>query len=557
MMQFTRTLRHIAAIAALLIAGSGQARAQAPAPGSLIQPAGETPIQLARAQVRIEVLRVKAASNDLPPVAHIRSAFGLRNPTGAPVSQTIQLLLAETEGDPELEGAVLTLRGRPLPLMVTLVPRPDGAQTRLASAALLFPAGAELPLATEYFAQSAARLPYGRFRYLLSTGAGWAGPIESVEFVLDLPYPANAENVLLAHSSPGGSFVGGRVRWRFEALEPAADDTFFVTVLSPTVWERILAARRVTRLRPRSAQAWRALAQAYLSAVYVEGDGPQLGVDFVPQMEDAYRRAQTYAPASARLHAEFAQALLSLYPRDLPADVFEKLLAALSAALARDPRDALTQQVIAVLRERLTQRAQGTGPEAELARQQLAQLEQRLGGGATPTPEPATPTFTPVPTATPTPDAGEATPATPTPGAEAATPTPDIGEATLIPLPTPTPDAAAATPTAEPPAATDAPLLPTETPPADEATPTAAPDAALAVTDVAVPTAVVTLPGARAPTDAPAGPVVSAPVGLLLLALAYVLGGLTVYLIHSIRARRDRAQAEALILASSKDEDED
>jgi threonine dehydrogenase-like Zn-dependent dehydrogenase len=91
----------------------------------------------------------------------------------------------------------------------------------------------------------------------------------------------------------------------------------------------------------------------------------------------------------------------------------------------------------------------------------------------------------------------------------------------------------------------------------EEATPEATPDAALAVTDVPVPTAVVTLPGARAPTDAPAGPVVSAPIGLLLLALAYVLGGLTVYLIHSIRARRDRAQAEALILASSKDEDED
>jgi len=554
-MQFARTLRHVAVIAALLIVGSDQARAQAPAPGSLIQPAGETPIQLARAQVRIEVLRAKAAANDLPPVAHVRSTFVLRNPSSAAVSQTVQLLLAESEGAPELEGAVMTLRRRPLPLSIALVPRPDGVPARLASAALLLPAGREVPLATEYFAQSVAQPPYGRFRYLLSTGGGWAGPIASVEFVLDLPYPANAQNVLLTHASPGGSFVGGQVRWRFEALEPAADDVFFVTVLSPVVWERILAARRAAQLRPGSAQAWRALAQAYLSAIYVEGDGPQLGVHFIPLMEEAYQRAQARAPASARLHAEFAQALLSLYPRDLPTDVFEKILAALRAALARDPRDALTQQVIAALRERLARRAQGTGPEAETARRQLAQLEQLLGGGATPTPEPATPTFTPVPTATPTPDAGEATPATPTPGAEVATPTPEVGEATLIPLPTPTSEAA--TPTAEPPAATDTPPLPTAPPPVEEATPEATPDAALAVTDVPVPTAVVTLPGARAPTDAPAGPVVSAPVGLLLLALAYVLGGLTVYLIHSIRARRDRAQAEALILASSKDEDED
>jgi hypothetical protein len=555
-MSFARTLRHIAVIAALLIVGQSPARAQAPAPGSLIQPAEETPIQLARAQVRIEVLRAKSAADGPSPVAQVRSTFILRNPGTAAVSQTVQLLLAESERGPELEGAVMTLRRRPLPLLIDSVPRPDSGLARVASAALLLPASSEVPLVTEYFAQSAAQPPYGRFRYLLSTGGGWAGPIESVEFILSLPYPANAENVLLEHSSPGGRFLGGQVRWRFEALEPAADQVFFVTVLSPATWERILAARRAVQLRPRSAQAWRALARAYLSAIYVAEDGPQLGVGFIPLMEDAYRRAQARAPASARLHAEFAQALLSLYPRDLPAEVFEKILAALRVALARDPRDALTQQVIAALRERLAKRAQGTGPEAETARQQLAQLEQLLSIGATPTPAPTTTpmpetltvTLAPTVTLTPEPEAPTITPA----------PTmPDVGEATPTALPTPTPNAETATPTAELPAATDATPLPTEPPPADEATPTAAPDAALAVTDVPVPTAVVTLPVARAPTDAPAGPLVSLPVGLLLLALAYVLGGLTVYLIHSVRARRDRAQAEAPILASSKDEDKD
>jgi len=562
-MQFVRTLRYIVAIAALLIAGPGSAYAQRaePAPGSLIQPAGETPVQLTRAQARIQVLRVKGATDDLPPVAHVRSAFALRNPTGALISQTVQLLLAEADGAPELEGALVTLRGRPLPLLIALAPRPDGAPARLASADVTLPAGGEVSLTTEYFAQSAAQPPYGRFRYLLYTGAAWSGAIESVEFALALPYAATAENVLLEHSSPGGQFVAGQARWRLEVFEPATGDAFFVTVLSPVVWERIVAARRAAQLRPLSPAAWRALAQAYLSAVYVEGDGPRLGAHFVPLMEDAYRRAQAYAPGSASLHAEFAQALLRLYPRSLPADVFEKVLAALRAALARDPQDALTQQVIAGLRERLAQQAQGDGPEAEIARQQLAQLDQLTGSQATPvlpTDAPISlPTETPPPTLEP-----EATPTavspTLTPAIDSATPT--------APLPTLEPEA---TPTAVSPMLTPAinsatPTLPTDgapttptaelvaatTPAAEEATP----NGALAVTEVAIPTAVVTLPGARTPPDAPAGFV---PSGLLVLALAYLFGGLTTLLIHGILARSDRAKAEALILASSKDQDDD
>jgi len=554
-MRFVRTLRYIIAIAALLIAGPGSAYAQRaePAPGSLIQPAGETPVQLTRAQARIQVLRVKGATDDLPPVAHVRSAFALRNPTGAPISQTIQLLQAEADGAPELEGALVTLRGRPLPLLIALVPRPDGAPARLASADVVLPAGGEVSLTAEYFAQSSAQPPYGRFRYLLYTGAAWAGAIESVEFALTLPYAANTENVLLEHSSPGGQFVAGQARWRFKMFEPAVGDAFFVTVLSPVVWERILAARRAAQLRPLSPAAWRALAQAYLSAIHVEGDRPRLGAHFVPLMEDAYRRAQARAPGSASLHAEFAQALLRLYPRNLPADVFEKVLAALRAAL--------TQQVIAGLRERLAQRAQGDGPEAETARQQLAQLDQLTGSQATPVLPTDAPTALPTeaplitlePEATPT-----AVPSTLTPAIDSATPIaplptlePEATSTAVSPTLTPAVDSATPTPPTDgAPAAPTAELVAATTPAAEEATP----NVALAVTEVAIPTAVVTLPGARTPPDAPAG---FAPSGLLALALAYLFGGLTTLLIHGILARSDRAKAEALILASSKDQDDD
>jgi len=154
----------------------------------------------------------------------------------------------------------------------------------------------------------------------------------------------------------------------------------------------------------------------------------------------------------------------------------------------------------------------------------------------TPTPAPtALPTEVPPPTPTEAPPQPEATPTALPP-----TPAPEIDSAT--PMATPPTDGALDTPTAEPVAAT--------TPVAEEATP----NGALAVTEVAVPTAVVTLPGAREPSDAPAG--LSGPAGLLVLALAYLLGGLAVLLIHSILAQRDRAKAEAMILTANKDEED-
>jgi hypothetical protein len=42
----------------------------------------------------------------------------------------------------------------------------------------------------------------------------------------------------------------------------------------------------------------------------------------------------------------------------------------------------------------------------------------------------------------------------------------------------------------------------------------------------------------------------------LVLALAYLLGGLAVLLIHSILAQRDRTKAEAMILTANKDEED-
>lgn len=95
-------------------------------------------------------------------------------------------------------------------------------------------------------------------------------------------------------------------------------------------------------------------------------------------LEEAYRRAQERDPTSAQLHAEWAQALLDLYPPILELDLTaaEKIFAALKAAFERDPSNPLAQRVLSDIWDWLMQRAKSTGAEAERARKQLEVLNK-------------------------------------------------------------------------------------------------------------------------------------------------------------------------------------
>ncbi|MCS6848964.1 MAG: hypothetical protein RMN52_14765 [Anaerolineae bacterium] len=470
-MHRTNAPRRIAAITALaslfLLPAPARADIAPPeqAPGSNIQPAGATQVQMAAERVVIEVLRVKGARDTGLPVANVVASFTMRNTGNAAETMTVRFPLSDPSGQgdgfgghPEIEQVIVTVNGKRTPTRVVTTPNPrSGSEPPIRWAAfdVTFPPGEDVAIDVRYILQSTGYMPYGRFKYILETGAGWAGPIGLATFVVKLPYPANGENVVLGRSTPGGQFSGDEVRWTFKDLEPTEQDNFYVTVLAPSVWERILEARRRTEATPKSAAAWRELAQAYLSAVYGRYS-PEIGANFVPLIEEAYRRAQENDPTSAQLHAEWAQALLSLYPPILELDpiIVEKIFAALKAAFERDPSNPLAQKVLSEMRDWLTQRAASAGAEAETAKKQLEKLEQivRQTGAAqfaaTPTAGPtaglaeATATSTPVATPLTTITATVAPTATPAATIEATVPSTPAAE--------PSPTAEAAAPATEP-----------------------------------------------------------------------------------------------------------
>jgi len=419
----------LAAIAALLFSFIPALVARADiappqqAPGSNIEPGIQTKVQMAAERVVIELLRVKGKGKDGLPLANVTAAFQMRNPGEADESMPVRFPLTDPSGfgdgfggHPEIENFVVKVDGKTVPFRIVTTPNPQGADQKpikWAEFDVTFPKGKDTNVEVSYVLQSTGFMPYGTFKYILETGAGWDGPIGKAEFVLKLPYAASEENIVTGQSTTGATFENGEARWTLENLEPTRADNFIVTVLAPVVWDRIQAARQATQDNPNSAQAWRDLAQAYLSAIYVRY-GPQIGQSYVPLVEEAYKKAQSLDDTSAQLRAELAQVLVDLAEPIavtlLEPGTAEKIFAELKAALERDARNALARSVASNLRAVLTQMAQGAGDEAKRAAELLAELNTiapptaaEAEATATATPTEAAETATPTVEATPAP----------------------------------------------------------------------------------------------------------------------------------------------------------
>lgn len=118
--------------------------------------------------------------------------------------------------------------------------------------------------------------------YMLETGAGWYGPIETGAVVLKVPYAAGPVNVFdldagLAEWRPGWETANGErfvgpvfadreARWEFSQLEPTREDNLRIQFLWPGEWRRIQSLKAEARRNPRNVTAALQLAGAYLAA---------------------------------------------------------------------------------------------------------------------------------------------------------------------------------------------------------------------------------------------------------------------------------------------------
>jgi hypothetical protein len=269
-----------------------------------------------------------------------------------------------------------------------------------------FPVGEPVQLAVAYDLPATFEFQRYRFDYVLETGSGWWDVIGTGTFTFRLPYEITGENASLRTNNLGEipidslAVSGDEMRWTFSNLEPDRGDNIELRVISPSVWEEILAARAGVEASPDSAEAHLRLAHALTAAMGFKY-GIASGEAFVPEAVRAYEEAIALAPDDVEVYIAYIEFL----------------------GMMAEPAGPLPDRLEPTLRQALA-----IAPEDERLLEWKAIVEDRVGFWATPTVTPAaTPTHTPTapPEETPSPTA-TLTPAqtAPTPAGEEVVDTP-------------------------------------------------------------------------------------------------------------------------------------
>ncbi|MFN8454156.1 MAG: hypothetical protein U0401_05690 [Anaerolineae bacterium] len=346
-------------ILALALPALGDAAPPEQAPGSSLDPAGGTQVRMVAERVILDIQASQPNQDnrslaDDRAIAQVSATFLMRNLGPASEQMQVRFPLQDASHSyynfpTDIEGFSVRVAGQPV-ATTTITGRLPSTKEDINWAAfpVLFPPGQEVTIEVSYLTRPTGYLPAARFGYLLETGAGWRDTIGLVDIIARLPYPANAENVLLGpgrtniggETTPGGRFVGNEIRWHWADLEPATANNLFINILVPQTWERIVAARATVEAKPDDVKALLALTQAYEAAVTnrfpTESHDPYAALS-----EQTLARAVALSPDSPELPTQLArlkwnhltvQALLPPTDPTLPS-----ILANLHQALTLDP----------------------------------------------------------------------------------------------------------------------------------------------------------------------------------------------------------------------------
>ncbi|HOG47121.1 MAG TPA: hypothetical protein PLJ35_02205 [Anaerolineae bacterium] len=377
-----RSLPILAAALALLpvlltLALGGPALADAAPPleppcGDLA-PTGETQVQMAAETVLLEV--------HAPATVRVRAEFTLRNQGTAEERMAVRFPLEDPSGRgdgygqfPEVEHFAVTARGDALTWRIIEEAFREGdPPITWAAFDVAFPPGQDVQLVVSY---ETGLTGYGpgigpaSVYYVLETGAGWHGPIGRADLIVRLPYPAGPENVFAGYQAPPDrSFVDGEARWHWEDLEPTHNDNFWLRLVWPEDWQRLVAARGALEAQPGDAPAAVELAEASRIAGS-DRKGFVASEELAGLAQATIEQALASQPDAAELHAELAAILLWRLPYSAgTADPgLPRIRSELARALALEPQNARALQV----REELEARFGPTPTAAPVADASLA-----------------------------------------------------------------------------------------------------------------------------------------------------------------------------------------
>lgn len=185
-----------------------------------------------------------------------------------------------------------------------------------------FPAAEDVSIEVSYSVHGFGYYPHQAFRYILETGAGWKDSIGSADIIVKLPYDANPYNVWLdaetgfSTTTSKPQLAGDEVRWHFEDFEPTFKDNIEVSLITPSLWQKVLAEKTNITRNPNDGEAWGRLAKAYKEMTREAKGYPRsdpVGLELFQMSTEAYEKCLSLLPRDSLWHTGYADLLWSHY----------------------------------------------------------------------------------------------------------------------------------------------------------------------------------------------------------------------------------------------------
>jgi len=323
-------------------------------PGSSLSANTTTNVQMIAEQVFINILErtpppAPSGNTDDLCIANVEATFTMLNQGKEPETLEVWFPLGADSGF----GSTNILRNfrawveeKEVPVKQTTTPNPLGEPIPSAAWQVTFPPEKKVLLKVSYELSPEGYLPFGTFRYILETGAGWHSHIQQATITVQLPYEVNGYNTVLSGELDTPQPANYRIQdnkiiWHFENFEPTAADNISITVLAPSRWKNIRAAQEQAKAKPDDPKAQLALAQALRQALRFKYELVPIGKsnELDQQAEEAFQRALKLDPQSIAIQKEYIDFLEQHWFGYSGTPPPANLLLALDNALKQAPAD--------------------------------------------------------------------------------------------------------------------------------------------------------------------------------------------------------------------------
>jgi hypothetical protein len=327
-----------------------------PEPGSEV-----TQVRMVAETVLIEVQ--PGALADSLGQAKVTADFTMRNLGSGSESMAVRFPISVSNGFdsfPELRDLQIKVDGRNVSTrrITQADPLFEYYQVPWAEFDVTFPPGQDVQILVTYTTQGTGEYPFVAYYYIFHTGAGWKDTIGSADLIVRLPYEANSQNVIFdettgwSMTTPGGALAGNEIKWRFENFEPGYEDDFEISLVMPSVWQKVSNERRNVSNNPNDGEAWGRLGKLYKEIFfYRRGFRQDAGGGELYRLSvEAYEKAVTLLPDDGLWHAGFADLLaihayyVSWEGEDATAEALRSMQE-IDIALGLAPNDAKVKEI--------------------------------------------------------------------------------------------------------------------------------------------------------------------------------------------------------------------